>query len=148
LFDNKFLLSRGLVFNGRHLPYNPDLVLRAKELRKNMTKAEKVVWFRFLESVPYRFVAQKTIDNYIVDFYCSSLKLIVEIDGEQHYTNEGKQYDSERDSILEKYGLKICRIKNSEVFDNFDYVCERIRGYFIDPPAPLLGGNTVTEISD
>ena len=120
--------KRGLIFTGRHLPYNPRLKDRAKELRRDMTPAEKKLWFGFLRK--HRFRSQHPIDNYIVDFYSSPLKLVIEIDGEQHYTEEGKTYDSERDIILELYGLKVIRFLNNDVLDTFDDVCNEIRQYF------------------
>jgi very-short-patch-repair endonuclease len=98
---------RGLIFTERHLPYNPYLSARAKELRKNMTPAEKKLWYGFLRMFHYRVHSQHPIDNYIVDFYFPSLKLVIEIDGDQHYTEDGKTYDRERDVILESYGLKV-----------------------------------------
>ncbi len=123
---------RGLLFTGRHLPYNPKLTGRAKELRKNMTPAEKKLWYGFLRTFRFRVLPQRPIDNYIVDFYCSSLKLVIEIDGEHHCTEEGKQYDGERDTILESYGLTVMRVKNSDVMGKFEEVCERIERF--DPP--------------
>ena len=120
---------RGLIFTGYHLPYNPKLIDRAKILRKNMTPAEKKLWYGFLKVYHNRFRPQRVIDNYIVDFYCSSLKLVIEIDGEQHYTDEGKTYDKERDAVLESYGLKVCRIMNNEIIDDFELVCKKIERF-------------------
>ena len=124
--------QRGLIFTGRHLPYNRKLAVRAKELRKNMTPAEKRLWYGFLRTFRFRVLPQRPIDNYIVDFYCSSLKLVIEIDGEHHCAEEGKQYDGERDTILKSYGLTVMRVKNSDVMDKFEGVCERIEGFY--PP--------------
>jgi len=123
---------RGLIFTGRHLPYNPMFVKRAKDLRKNMTPAEKKLWYGFLRTFRFRVLPQRPIDNYIVDFYCSSLKLVIEINGEHHCTEEGKQYDAERDMILKSYGLTVMRVKNSDIMDKFEDVCERIERF--DPP--------------
>ena len=117
---------RGLIFTGRHLPYNPRLIERAKELRKNMTSAEKKLWIGFLRQFRYRFRPQRPIDNYIVDFYCASLKCVIEIDGEHHCTEEGKIYDSEREGILEYYGLTVIRFTNREITEDFDTVCRKI----------------------
>ena len=126
------LSQRGLIYRSHRLPYNPKLITRAKELRKNMTPAETILWNNFIKTLPYRFVAQRTIDNYIVDFYCSALKLVIEIDGDQHLTEDGKAYDSERDFIIESYGLKILRINNADIYNDFDAVCRRIKEYL--PP--------------
>ena len=123
--------QRGLIFTGRHLPYNARLVDRAKELRRNMTPAEKKLWHGFLRRFRYRVRPQRPINNYIVDFYCATLKLVIEIDGEHHYTEEGKLYDAERDGILESYGLRVLRLTNSEVMEDFDAVCRRIES--LDP---------------
>ena len=120
---------RGLILANHHLPYNPKLIDRAKILRKNMTPAEKRLWNGFLKTFRFRVRSQRTIDNYIVDFYCPSLKLVIEIDGDQHYTEEGKMYDRERDVILESYGLKVLRITNRDVLEDFDSVCRRIEEF-------------------
>jgi very-short-patch-repair endonuclease len=128
-FTSEDLKRRGLIFNGRHLPYNPNLLSRARELRKNMTPAERKLWTSFLRTFPCRVPTQRPIDNYIVDFYCPAWGLVIEIDGEQHYTEAGKTYDAERDGILAGYGLKILRVTNREVMECFPEVCRRIRRY-------------------
>ncbi len=110
-----------------HLPYNPKLVDRAKELRKNMTKAERKLWYDYLRHLPTRFYRQRPIDNFIVDFYCPSLKLAIEVDGEIHDMDEAKNYDLERTQILEGYGLQVIRFSNQEVLVWFEDVCNRIR---------------------
>ena len=129
MFNQDDIKHRGLIFVGHHLPYNPRLIERSKELRKNMTPAENKLWHGFLRRFRFRVLPQRTIDNYIVDFYCASLKLVIEIDGEHHFTEEGKQYDGERDGILESYGLNILRVTNKEVMENFMAVCRKIESY-------------------
>jgi very-short-patch-repair endonuclease len=79
-----------------YLPYNRALVSRAKELRKNMTPAEKKLWYGYLKTFKFRVLRQRPIDYFIVDFYCPSLKLAIEIDGDSHFTDEGKKYDRAR----------------------------------------------------
>ena len=106
--------------------HNKNIVQVAKTLRKNMTKEEKHLWYDFLRTYPIRFLRQKIIGNYIVDFYSAEAKLVVELDGSGHYTEEGKQYDEERTAFLEEYGLKIVRIPNTEIQKNFRGVCEHI----------------------
>ena len=69
--------------------HNPELTTNARALRKNMTKEEKHLWYDFLKTYPVRFLRQKVIDNYIVDFYCHSARLIIELDGSQHYEGKG-----------------------------------------------------------
>ena len=108
------------------LKYNKDLIVYAKELRKNMTPWEMKLWNWFLREYPIRFQRQKVIDNYIVDFYCAKARLVIELDGGGHYTNEQMQYDATRTKILEKYGLKVLRICNLEIDNNFYQVCEYI----------------------
>ncbi|AKV69367.1 endonuclease domain-containing protein [Microcystis panniformis] len=109
-----------------HLPYNTALVARAKELRKNMTLAEKKLWYSYLKNFKFKVLRQRPIDHFIVDFYCPSLKLVIEIDGDTHFTDEGKAYDKERTARLESYGLKVIRFTNSQVLRNFEAVCEQL----------------------
>ena len=110
-----------------HLAYNPALIERAKELRKNMTPAEKRLWYEYLRTFNFKFLRQRPIDYFIVDFYCPSLKLVIEVDGDSHFTDEGKEYDQERSLRLEGYGLRIVRFTNQQVLHDFEHVCEVIR---------------------
>jgi very-short-patch-repair endonuclease len=126
MIASKEIKQRGLIYKWHHLPYNPSLIPRVKELRKHMTPAEQKLWSNFLSAFPHRVLSQRPIDNYIVDFYCPFFKMVIEIDGEQHYTEEGKAYDAERDGILASYGLKVLRVKNTELIENFRVVCEKI----------------------
>ena len=105
---------------------NKNIVPLAKILRKNMTKEERRLWYDFLRSYPVRFSRQKVLGNYIVDFYSAQAKLVIELDGSGHYTEEGKQYDGERTKFLSEYGLKVVRISNTEIHKNFESVCEYI----------------------
>ncbi|BAZ32634.1 hypothetical protein NIES4074_51400 [Cylindrospermum sp. NIES-4074] len=118
--------QKTLLCSDFHLPYNLQLVERAKELRKNMTPAEKKLWNNYLKNLQFRVFRQRPIDNFIVDFYCASLKLVIEVDGDSHFTDEGKDYDAERTEILEGYGLKVMRFTNDDVLNNFAGVCEVI----------------------
>ena len=95
-----------------HLPYNRKLVEKAKELRKSMTPAERMLWYGYLRTFKFRVLRQRPIDNFIVDFFCAQLKLVIEVDGESHFTNDSKDYDWERTQILEGYGLKVLRFTN------------------------------------
>ena len=104
--------------------YNPNNKPLAQELRKNMTKQERHLWHDFLSGYPVRFRRQKQFGRYIVDFYCSSAMLVLELDGGQHYTEEGLEFDRERTAYLEGLGLRVLRIPNSEVDQNFVGVCE------------------------
>ena len=106
--------------------HNPNLTENAKELRKNMTKEERHLWYDFLRTYPIRFLRQKVIDNYIVDFYCHDARLIIELDGSQHYSDEGLLKDKIRTEKIESRNLTVIRIPNNEIFENFDGVCEYI----------------------
>ncbi len=117
-----------------HLPYNPKLVSVAKELRKNPTPAEKKLGQDFLRNFPFRVLRQRPIDNFIVDFYCAALKLVIEVDGESHFTEQRKQYDAQRTRILEGYGLKVIRFTNVDVLQSFEGVCQKLLGLI--PPSP------------
>ena len=108
--------------------HNKTIVPTAKMLRKNMTREEKHLWYDFLRTYAVRFSRQKVLGKYIADFYCAEAKLIIELDGSQHFTEDGKQYDAERTRFLEGYGLKVVRIPNGEVGRNFRGVCEYIDG--------------------
>ncbi|MCD7753685.1 MAG: endonuclease domain-containing protein [Clostridiales bacterium] len=108
------------------LPYNRDLIPRARELRKDATKEERRLWFTFLRAYPIRFQRQKTIGSFIADFYCHQAKLVIELDGSQHYTEQGTAYDRERDAVLAGHGLQVLRFSNSDVAEHFEAVCETI----------------------
>ncbi|WMJ22071.1 endonuclease domain-containing protein [Paludicola sp. MB14-C6] len=106
--------------------HNPKLTPRAKELRKGMTPQEKRLWYNYLNQLPIRFLRQKIICNYIVDFYCAKLKLAIEIDGTQHFTQDAIQYDIQRTHILNTYDIEVIRFNNHEVDNNFYSVCGKI----------------------
>ena len=103
--------------------HNAQLTQNAKNLRKNMTKEERHLWYDFLKDYPVRFLRQKVIDQYIVDFYCHEAKLIIELDGSQHYDDMKIAKDAIRTENLAKRGLSVIRIPNNEVFRNFRGVC-------------------------
>ena len=113
----------GFCMNRKH---NSGLTENARNLRKNMTKEERHLWYDFLKDYPVRFLRQKVIDQYIVDFYCHDARLIIELDGSQHYEEKEYQMDQFRTEQLEKRNLKVIRIPNSEIFNNFSGVCEWI----------------------
>ena len=106
--------------------HNATLTGNAKTLRKNMTREERHLWYDFLRSYPVRFLRQKVIDRYIVDFYCHDALLVVELDGSQHYDPQKTQYDIQRTKRLEERNLLVLRIPNNEVNYNFRGVCEYI----------------------
>jgi len=106
--------------------HNKQLVPLAKQLRKEMTKEERHLWYDFLRAYPVRFSRQKVLGKYIADFYSAEAKLVIELDGSQHYEAEETQKDAERTAFLECYGLTVIRIPNNEVSGNFRGVCEYI----------------------
>ena len=108
------------------IPYERKLIPYAKKLRKEATPQENKLWYRFLKDHPIRFQRQKTIDSFIADFYCYQAKLIIEIDGQQHYTSQGSAYDRNRTAILMRYGLEIIRFTNREIDQQFLTVCSQI----------------------
>ncbi len=125
-FNQDFLRSRGLLYRGGHLPYNPKLVERAKIMRKNMTPAENKIWKGLFKNFRFRVYRQRPIDHFIVDFYCSRLRHVFEIDGSYHLSKEIREYDEMRTLFLKVYGLKIIRFTNDDVLNNFDLVKERV----------------------
>ncbi len=106
--------------------HNETLVPLAKQLRKAMTKEERHLWYDFLRSHPARFTRQKVLGKYIADFYSAEAKLVIELDGSQHYEVKNTQKDVQRTAFLEGYGLKVIRIPNNEVSANFCGVCAYI----------------------
>lgn len=110
------------------LKYNKNLKQYSRELRKGMTNAEILLWSKVKSKQlkNYQFYRQKIIGDFIVDFYCPKAKLIIELDGGQHYTIEGKQKDVQRDAYLTSLGLKVLRFSDNEVFTNLEGVLERI----------------------
>ena len=105
---------------------NKALVPFAKRLRSEMTKEERHLWYDFLRTYPHRFQRQKILGLYIADFYCASAKLVIELDGSQHFEESNQLYDSDRTAFLKELGLKVLRIPNNEINQNFSGVCEYI----------------------
>ena len=105
------------------LDYNKNNIPFAKDLRKSATEQENKLWYRFLSKQAVRFQRQKSIDNYIADFYCHKAKLIIEIDGSQHYSEDGRRSDDFRTEKLEGYDLRVIRFTNYQVDSNFEGVC-------------------------
>ena len=106
--------------------HNAQLVPFAKQLRKEMTKEERHLWYDFLRTYPVRFSRQKVLGKYIVDFYCAQARLVIELDGSQHFEDANMTTDAERTAFLENYELRVLRVPNNEVNANFPGVCEYI----------------------
>jgi len=108
------------------LPRNKDLKIRAREFRKEATNQENHLWYDFLKKHHLQFYRQRVIGNYIVDFYCPSAKLVIELDGSQHYEKEAMEYDAIRTEYLNALDLSVLRFSNREVDHSFEAVCQRI----------------------
>ena len=128
---------------------NPEITPLARKLRKEMTKEEKHLWYDFLKKLPFDIKRQKTIGKYIVDFYCPSKKIAIELDGEQHFKAEGVKRDIERDAFIESRRIKVLRYSNYELKTNFDGVCNdiyyRLTGVITDPQKNWLRGALTEE---
>lgn len=109
-------------------PYNKNLKQASRDLRNNMTEAEKLLWskLRNKQISGVQFYRQKPLLNFIVDFYCPSANLVIECDGSQHYTEEGLEADRVRDEALAQLGLKVLRFDNLQVLNEVDVVVEVI----------------------
>ena len=108
------------------IPYNKKLVQNARELRKNMTPEERHLWYDFLKKLPLNVRRQHNLENYIVDFYIAEKKVVIEIDGIQHSSQEHKAKDELRDSALNVWGIKVLRYSNKDINDNFISVANDI----------------------
>ena len=108
------------------LEYNRKNIPLAKHLRKNATPQENTLWYQYLSRYPIRFQRQKAIGNFIADFYCHKAKLVIEVDGAQHYTEDGVQQDAFRTERLEELNLRVIRFTNRQIDTNFRGVCEYI----------------------
>ena len=108
------------------IAYKRDNIALAKNLRKNTTPQENHLWYDFLSNYTPRFQRQKAIGNFIVDFYCHKAKLVIELDGSQHYTDLGKKKDEFRTEKLEEYDLTVIRFSNYQIDNRFGRVCEYI----------------------
>ena len=108
------------------LEYNKNLIPRAKELRKNATPQENELWYKFLRTYPIRFQRQKTIGHFITDFYCHEAKLVIELDGSQHFTPGGITYDEAPTCVLNAYGLTVLRFTKQDIDSQFRAVCTQI----------------------
>ena len=106
--------------------YNKELTSLAKNLRRNMTPQERDLWYQYLRHHPFKFNRQKVLGKYIADFYCASAKLVIELDGSQHYDEKGMEADRERTQFLMQYGIRVLRIPNNAVSQNLRGVCDYI----------------------
>ena len=110
---------------------NPSLPENAQKLRKNMTKEERKLWYGCLKKLPVTINRQKVFGKYILDFYCASAKIAIELDGNQHYESEGKAKDEERDKYLNEREITVLRYSNREVNMQFTSVSDDIIRHLI-----------------
>ena len=122
-WQKSLIFDGGIVMQAKH---NKQLVPFAKRLRKEMTKEERHLWYDFLRTYSVRFSRQKVLGKYIADFYSAEAKLVIELDGSQHYEDINTEKDAERTAFLKGYGLTVIRIPNNEVNRNFRGVCAYI----------------------
>ncbi len=108
------------------IPKDNSQLENARRLRREMTPHERKLWYLFLRKYPVKIYKQRIIGRFIVDFYCASARLVIEVDGSQHYEPQGLAYDSERSEFLKGLGLEILRFSNREVDRDFQGVCEQI----------------------
>ena len=116
--------------------YNKKLTPYSQNLRKKMTDMERKLWYEFLSGLSVRFRRQKPIGAYIVDFYCSEAKLVIELDGSQHYEKDSARSDVIRDDYLKKLGLTVLRYADSDVGKNFSGVCDDILAHLQQQEQP------------
>ncbi len=111
------------IYNG----YNNNLKEKARDLRRNMTPEERHLWYDFLRPYPVHFYRQRPIAKfYIADFFCPKAKLVIELDGSQHFTPEGRANDAVRTEIIEQLHVQVLRFTNAEIKQHFDGVCQKI----------------------
>ena len=108
------------------IPKDNSQLENARRLRREMTPHERKLWYLFLRQYPVKIYKQRIIDRFIVDFYCASAKLVIEVDGSQHYEAQGMADDAERSAFLTDLGLEILRFSNREIDRDFRIVCEQI----------------------
>ena len=108
------------------IPKNNDLLENARRLRADMTPQERKLWYLFLKSYPVKVYKQRIIGPYIVDFYCAAAKLVIEIDGAQHYDKDEQKRDAIRTAYLNKLGLSVVRYSNADINCRFELVCQQI----------------------
>ena len=110
----------------RYLDLRRATVRKNLELRHKMTPMEKKLWYSFLRTYPVKMYKQRPIRTFVADFYCPLARLVIELDGSQHYTEQGMQYDKERSAVFEQYGVQVLRFRNQDVSAHFEMVCEQI----------------------
>ena len=108
------------------IPKDNSQLENARRLRREMTPHERKLWYLFLRKYPTKIYKQRIIGRFIVDFYCASAQLVIEVDGSQHYEQQGFAHDSDRSKFLESLGLEVLRFSNRDIDRDFRGVCEQI----------------------
>jgi len=111
----------------RIVPYNLRLKMPSRTLRRDATPAERKLWYEFLSYLPEKFTRQKPLGSYVADFYCSRARLVIEIDGDSHFTPGAEANDAQRTAVLAGLGVRVIRFTNLEVREQFEAVCMRIQ---------------------
>ena len=120
-----------------NIPKDNSKLETARKLRRDMTPHERKLWYLFLRTYPVKIYKQRIIGKFIVDFYCASAKLVIEVDGSQHFEEFGREYDAMRTAFLESYGLRVVRYSNREIDREFRAVCEDIHRFIQERQDPL-----------
>ena len=110
----------------RIVPYRLQSKVPSRNLRRDLTPAERKLWFEFVRHLPHKLTWQKPLGSYIADFYCSRSRLVIEIDADTHFTGSGAERDAMRTAALAAHGLRVVRFTNAEVMQEFEGVCARI----------------------
>jgi very-short-patch-repair endonuclease len=108
------------------IAYRGSLKRRAQSLRRDPTTAERKLWYEFLRDLPQKFTRQKPLGTYVADFYCSRHQLVIELDGDSHYTDGAQRYDDARTRALSMRGVRVIRFTNADVMENFEAVCASV----------------------
>ena len=108
------------------IPKDNSQLKNARRLRREMTPHERKLWYLFLRKYPVKIYKQRIIGKFIVDFYCASAQVVIEVDGSQHYEPQGMAYDKERSVFLSSLGLAVLRFSNRDLDRDFPGVCEQI----------------------
>ena len=108
------------------IPKDNSQLKNARRLRRKMTAHERKLWYLFLREYPIKIYKQRIIGSFIVDFYCASARLVIELDGSQHYDSQGLAYDAKRSQFLTSLGLEVLRFSNRDIDRDFRGVCTQI----------------------
>ena len=108
------------------IPYRRDLKRRSQSLRRDPSPAERKLWYELLRALPQKFSRQKPLGRYIADFYCSKQRLVIELDGDSHYTDGARRYDETRTAELTRLGVRVIRFTNTDVLQDFEGVCAHV----------------------